>query len=494
MAARSSSSRFYPNPALHSASAGGGAAESKSEDDAPRIAWLSSQLPLLAHSVSAHWTAGGDDDDADAAPDETLYEGLGGAAYAFLHVSRAIASMHHSPAKATDGLQSLARQLSEAALSLADRAAALHAASRHQPRLTFYFGTSGVLATRILTALHAGDSKRMQNVHADLASLLALRHSDPSLPDEILYGRAGLLHALLLVDSCIRSDSSLSKYHSSLRSKMDVLFDEIVSRGESFADKPKGCPLMWAWHDKRYLGAAHGVTGILVVLMQCTWRFKGEGAAHLTTLLQSTLAFLLSIRLPSGNCPSSLPDDPRESSSDKLVQWCHGAPGLIFACLAAYDLWSQPVHLQAALDSASVVWERGLLKKGLGLCHGIAGNAYVFMRLFDVTRDRAQLYRAYSFLHWGLAGPQRDALATQPDVPDSLANGRAGCACAVADCMRLLSEGAQAAAPEASATSSSSSSAAAPAAAAAAAAPSVSSKPSPALSRSCFPGMDARLP
>lgn len=477
-------------------------ADASAPDAAARVVRLSRQLAALIESVSAHFNAQAAEDDEEAEsesdpPDETLYEGVGGAAYALLHASRVIASMQqsHMPAEAREILSSLGRRLPAAALTLADRAASLHASSPHHLRVTFFMGTSGILATRILGALHsdAADSKRTHAaVDADIAALLAIKHADPSLPDEILYGRAGLLHSLLLVSSAITGVSSLARHLPALRSAQDALFDEIVSRGESFREKPAGCPLMWSWHGKRYLGAAHGVTGILTLLMQCEWRFKGEGsdAKRLRTLVQGTLDFCISIRLPSGNFPSSLPDSPGDSSSDKLVQWCHGAPGLVFACLAAYALWSQPSHLSAARASAEVVWERGLLKKGLGLCHGIAGNAYVFLRLYDATGDRTQLDRAFAFLHFGLAGPHRRQLAEQPDVPDSLANGRAGCACAVADCMRFLSEAAGARAAGASASSSSSDAAAS--ASAAASAP--SSKVPPAPFRSSFPGLDATLP
>ena len=38
--------------------------------------------------------------------------------------------------------------------------------------------------------------------------------------------------------------------------------------------------------------------------------------------------------------------------------------------------------------------ERGLLKKGYGLCHGIAGNAYVFLELYKTTNDLQWLHRS----------------------------------------------------------------------------------------------------
>ena len=55
--------------------------------------------------------------------------------------------------------------------------------------------------------------------------------------------------------------------------------------------------------------------------------------------------------------------------------------------LAAAACPTQPKYLAAARRCADVVWHRGLLKKGDGLCHGIAGNAYSFLALarFDAA-------------------------------------------------------------------------------------------------------------
>ena len=51
-------------------------------------------------------------------------------------------------------------------------------------------------------------------------------------------------------------------------------------------------------------------------------------------------------------------------------------------------------YLQAAVRCGEVVWARGLLRKGYGLCHGAAGNAYVFLRLFALTGKRGYYHRA----------------------------------------------------------------------------------------------------
>jgi len=51
-------------------------------------------------------------------------------------------------------------------------------------------------------------------------------------------------------------------------------------------------------------------------------------------------------------------------------------------------------YLDAAVTCGEVVWERGLLHKGYGLCHGVAGNAYTFLQLFQLTGKQEHLNRA----------------------------------------------------------------------------------------------------
>lgn len=53
-----------------------------------------------------------------------------------------------------------------------------------------------------------------------------------------------------------------------------------------------------------------------------------------------------------------------------------------------------PQYLEEALQCGEVVWRWGLLKKGYGLCHGAAGNAYTFLGLYRLTQDPKHLYRA----------------------------------------------------------------------------------------------------
>lgn len=59
-----------------------------------------------------------------------------------------------------------------------------------------------------------------------------------------------------------------------------------------------------------------------------------------------------------------------------------------------FQVFSDPQYLDLALQCGDVVWKWGLLKKGYGLCHGAAGNAYTFLALYRQTHDPKHLYRA----------------------------------------------------------------------------------------------------
>jgi hypothetical protein len=53
--------------------------------------------------------------------------------------------------------------------------------------------------------------------------------------------------------------------------------------------------------------------------------------SELNDLIRPTVDYLQGIRFPSSNFPSSL-----GNNTDKLVQWCHGAPGVVFLFAEAY--------------------------------------------------------------------------------------------------------------------------------------------------------------
>ncbi|MBO8590027.1 hypothetical protein INN88_15650, partial [Staphylococcus aureus] len=73
-----------------------------------------------------------------------------------------------------------------------------------------------------------------------------------------------------------------------------------------------------------------------------------------------------------------------DSETDRLVHWCHGAPGIALTLAKAAKVFQDEEFLKAAGDAQEVVWNRGLLKR-VGICHGVSGNTYVFLSLYQLT-------------------------------------------------------------------------------------------------------------
>lgn len=99
--------------------------------------------------------------------------------------------------------------------------------------------------------------------------------------------------------------------------------DEIVKAGRQLSNKGR-CPLMYEWHGKKYWGAAHGLVGIMHVLMEMELKLDEVED------VKGTLRYMIRNRFPSGNYPSS-----EGSESDRLVHWCHGAPGAALTLVKA---------------------------------------------------------------------------------------------------------------------------------------------------------------
>ena len=53
----------------------------------------------------------------------------------------------------------------------------------------------------------------------------------------------------------------------------------------------------------------------------------------------------------------------------------------------AYRYFGDEKYLQACLRCGELTWQKGLLLKGPGICHGIAGSGYVFLLLYRLTGD-----------------------------------------------------------------------------------------------------------
>jgi len=268
---------------------------------------------------------------------------------------------------------------------------------------------------------------------------------------EVLYGRAGLLYALLFLRSNLTaeaySDAPLTGEIKVLTSfdTLRKLVDDVIDRGTMGAEatRPPGVapsswsPLMWSWHHKLYLGAAHGVAGILQMVALCP---PDAIAAHVPIILQ-TVEWLLDVQCKDGNWSPKASEEPT-TEKQELLQWCHGAPGLVIlfstVLKRAAELSVSP-GLQSRLKSAIVrasdlIYREGFLKKGVGLCHGVSGSVFALLAASDALDglDKDLLpERFYQAVHLAVLGSQWHEMTQKgelrrPDAPYSLYEGLAG--------------------------------------------------------------------
>lgn len=249
---------------------------------------------------------------------------------------------------------------------------ACDSASYGSSRVTFLCGQAGVSALGAVVAKQTNDDHLCNHYLTRFREIKLPK----DLPNELLYGRAGYLWACLFLNKNL-GENTISSTH------MKTVKDEIITAGRKLSTTE--CPLMYEWHGKRYWGAAHGLVGIMNVLMDM------ELTQDESEDVKGTLYYMIKNRFSSGNYPSS-----EGSESDRLVHWCHGAPGVALTLAKAAKVFGDEKFHKAAVEAGEVVWERGLLKR-VGICHGISGNTYVFLSLYRLTGDEKFLYRAKAF-------------------------------------------------------------------------------------------------
>jgi lantibiotic modifying enzyme len=137
------------------------------------------------------------------------------------------------------------------------------------------------------------------------------------------------------------------------------------------------------------LGVAHGVPGVIALLSELFAR--GVAAERARTLLEGAVPWLLSQKQPPGlGSVFSSWVGPGLESGRTRVAWCYGDLGLSTTLLLAARCVRAPAWEREAIEIAKAVarvrWEdSGVMDTAL--CHGAAGNAHLFNRLFQATRD-----------------------------------------------------------------------------------------------------------
>ncbi|RKP27879.1 hypothetical protein SYNPS1DRAFT_26488 [Syncephalis pseudoplumigaleata] len=314
------------------------------------------------------------------------YTGVAGIAQLFLHVHDANPDFELPVEQAG---QTVMRAALDLAGNYADAACCwmdlTRPSARELCKCGFLCTEAGV---RAVAAVVYERQDRLDTAIEQLRRLLSLSVATemPDTPSELLYGRAGYLYALGYVRHRLAAGAEASDELRKLLERADMLainvYNATLVDGRKTARRlglTNQTPLMWQWHGRAYLGAAHGMAGILTILMQ--WP---ELARPHATELRAALDFLLFALAepapfhddeggPLLNWPSSI-HTPKHEVHDAaltlgradLVQFCHGAPGVCLCAIKAYQTFDDDRYLQRARQAAETTWHAGIGYKGVG--------------------------------------------------------------------------------------------------------------------------------
>jgi lantibiotic modifying enzyme len=328
----------------------------------------------------------------------TVYTGYSGFTYLHLYMYRQTGEQHYlQQASRFVQLVSAHRTLLKQSDKIVDE------------RVGFLSGDAGsVCLCAIVYRLSGNDhsyNKMLQWLVALKGECLYdLNEESLEISSELLIGRIGLVLAYLMLNHYF--NENIIDYHTVIHPVVDKILE--VGR------EPRLDHLSWRWHDKEYIGAVHGIAGILKILLHID---EVKRDVDIMNDIEKTCDWLVSIQYDSGNIPSS-----GESKSDRLMQFCHGAPGVLPLILQMYHITKKQSYLDCCIKACDAIWRYGILTKGPSLCHGICGNLYPFLLMSKVIDHNKYLNMAKYFAIKGLDCAEKNT----PPRPLNLFEGYAG--------------------------------------------------------------------
>ena len=156
---------------------------------------------------------------------------------------------------------------------------------------------------------------------------------------------------------------------------------------------------------EQLLGAGHGFAGNAYALLRgAAWLPMDRREALYDRCVESLRATAI-VKADAANW-SPVAQRAGAGHTKILLQWCHGAPGIVTG------LSDYPRNRSADMDEMLVmggraIWQAGPVAKGPGICHGTAGNGYAFLKLYQRTGDPIWLARARSFAMHAIVQSER---------------------------------------------------------------------------------------
>jgi hypothetical protein len=313
---------------------------------------------------------------------------LGSAGCAYVQLRHALVQMDTGTAEVEAELRSAIRRANKSFEFISSR------------KVTLLEGQPGPIMLLLWAGAILNDKDIVDSAWRDMQLICPRVLGMPREECEVLYGRCGFLQALLACQEYQKFKNIDLIRHDACKAIISQVYEEGLRVSQQTKEESQGrlnFPLCWRWHGKIYLGAAHGVSGILYTLLLFHTQLQEISGGHGLDLVWRTVQYMVdNFSFASGNLQSSASTKSSShfaSSRDRLVQWCHGAPGLVHLVCLCTRIYPTNVEwcLEAAERACEVIWERGLLRKGLGLCHGISGSAYCFTTLARALHEHGSI-------------------------------------------------------------------------------------------------------
>ncbi|MBK9069976.1 MAG: lanthionine synthetase C family protein [Myxococcales bacterium] len=147
------------------------------------------------------------------------------------------------------------------------------------------------------------------------------------------------------------------------------------------------------------LGLAHGLPGVVVLAAESY--AKGIAPALSKALASEVVAWLLRVRTNDGTPGyASWIRVGETNEGGRQIAWCYGGLGVAAAILRAAQVFERNDWRAQAIEIALACVATADAAKPLqdqGLCHGMAGNAHLFNRLYQATGDERLRARAIAY-------------------------------------------------------------------------------------------------
>jgi lantibiotic modifying enzyme len=202
------------------------------------------------------------------------------------------------------------------------------------------------------------------------ALLARVRENVANEAEEVMWGSPGTMLAAQAMHELTGED----RWAEAWRESAEALLDRRESDG------------LWTQrlygNVHRFLGPVHGLVGNVLAL-------RNEAVERQTAAILTDEAI---VEDGLATWPAVAGGELMPKDGTIRLQWCHGAPGIV---ATAGDYLDEEL-LRAG---AELTWQAGAHgpEKGVGLCHGTAGNGYALLKAFARTGDERWLECARRF-------------------------------------------------------------------------------------------------